>query len=67
MQNTIDHLAAERGTRFRLSDPRPQLSINADLATSLYDTVDQYVDYSRTRQRINELSTQLEIPVPPQG
>ena len=62
VQNSIDHLAAVRGSDLRLPEHRYHVSISADLAITLERMIRDYVDYGTARRQVRDLSSQLELP-----
>jgi len=56
----IEHINGDR--KHTLDEYRDYLEANADYASDLAAMIANFVDYGRTKQRLERLSTKLEIP-----
>jgi len=52
----------DKPSRFLTADYKDFLEANADYATDLAAMIGEFVDYGKTRDRMERLGTKLEIP-----
>jgi hypothetical protein len=57
----IEHINEKQHTLLEYND---YLEANADYATDLANMIANFVDYGKTRQRLDRLGAKLEIPAP---
>ena len=61
VEATLTYLNEESGRSLHTPQRREYLISNAELASSLAEIVDSYIEYGRTKERLDALTDKLEI------